>query len=149
MKSLNSLLTLSIATLCWMPPANAELLKCVGADGKITYSEVKETKSQCTPVITQITVMPAPPRAAAPPPSKSAESSGAERENKADVAKQIAEQERALAEAKKALAEQESIRLGGEQNYQRVLDRLKPYQDKVSEIEMKLTQLREGSSKSK
>ena len=134
--------------LCWMPLANAELLKCVGADGKITYAEKKEANAQCTPVTTQITVMPAPPRAATPP-SKSTESSGAERESKADVAKQIAEQERALTEAKKALAEQESMRLGGEQNYQRVLDRLKPYQDKVSEIDKKLTQLREGPSKSK
>lgn len=148
MKPWNTLLTLSVATLCWMPVAHAELFKCVGADGKITYSETKEAKSQCTPVTTQITVVPAPPRVATPP-SKSAESGSAERETKADVAKQIAEQERALAEAKKALAEQESIRLGSEQNYQRVLDRLKPYQDKVSEIEKKLAQLREEPSKSK
>jgi len=148
MKPLHSLFTLAVATLCWMPLANAELFKCVGADGKITYSEEKEAKSQCTPVTTQITVMPVPPRTATPP-SKSTESSGAERETKSDAAKQIAEQERALAEAKKALAEQESIRLGGEQNYQRVLDRLKPYQDKVSEIEKKLAQLREEPTKSK
>ncbi|MBI5752634.1 MAG: DUF4124 domain-containing protein, partial [Hydrogenophilales bacterium] len=53
------------------------------------------------------------------------------------------------ADAKKALAEQENIRLGGEQNYQRVLDRLKPYQDKVAEIEKKLAQLREEQGRAK
>ena len=37
-----------------------------------------------------------------------------------------------LQQAKKALAEQEAVREGGERNYQRVLDRLQPYKDKVA-----------------
>ena len=41
------------------------------------------------------------------------------------------EQEQKLAEAEKALAEQEAIRLGDERNYQKVLDRLQPFKDKV------------------
>ena len=37
-----------------------------------------------------------------------------------------------LQQAKRALAEQEAVREGGERNYQRVLDRLQPYKDKVA-----------------
>ena len=36
-----------------------------------------------------------------------------------------------LADARKKLTEQEAIRTGDEKNYQRVLDRLKPFQDTV------------------
>ena len=64
-------------------------------------------------------------------------------DRRTELQKQIAAQEIALAEAKQALAEQENIRLGGEANYQRVLDRLQSYQDKVAEIEKNLAQLRE------
>ena len=45
--------------------------------------------------------------------------------------KELLAEETALAEARKALAEQEAIRLGNERNYQKVLDRLQPYKDKV------------------
>ena len=111
---------------------------------QITYSETKEANAQCTPVTTPINVVPAT-RTAAPVSRSDSEGGG-----KQDALRgQIAEQERALADAKKTLSEQESIRLGGEQNYQRVLDRLKPYQDKVAEIEKQLAQLREEQGKAK
>ena len=42
-----------------------------------------------------------------------------------------ATEEGALAAAVKALAEQEAVRLGDERNYQKVLDRLQPFKDKV------------------
>lgn len=38
----------------------------------------------------------------------------------------------ALAKAEKALAEQKEVRNGDEKNYQRVLDRLKPFEDEVA-----------------
>jgi len=44
---------------------------------------------------------------------------------------ELAAEERALAEAQAALAEQEAIRTGNERNFQRVLDRLQPFKDKV------------------
>jgi hypothetical protein len=44
---------------------------------------------------------------------------------------ELANEERNLAQAKAALIEQENIRTGGERNYQRVLDRLAPFQKKV------------------
>jgi hypothetical protein len=54
----------------------------------------------------------------------------------------LAEEER-LAEAKRQLAEQESIRTGDERNYQRVLERLKPYQEAVAQHEKNISALRQ------
>lgn len=146
MKHWNAVYAFSLAALCISPVADAEVFKCIGAGGKIIYSEKKEEGARCTAVTTPINVMPAT-RAAAPAP-KFKEASN-ERDGTSELGKQITEQARALDEAKKALAEQENIRLGGEHNYQRVLDRLKPYQDKVTDIEKKLTQLREEQGRAK
>ena len=46
-----------------------------------------------------------------------------------------------LARAKIALAEQEEVRNGDERNYQKKLDRLKPFQDKVEELQKALDAL--------
>ena len=48
---------------------------------------------------------------------------------------EMAGEQRNLEQAKKELAEQEAIRNGDEKNYQRVLDRLQPYKDRVSQHE--------------
>ena len=45
---------------------------------------------------------------------------------------ELASEEKLLAQAKKELDEQESVRLGSEFNYQRVLNRLEPYKKKVA-----------------
>ena len=44
---------------------------------------------------------------------------------------ELATEEGALTAAEQALAEQESVRMGDERNYQKVLDRLQPFKDKV------------------
>lgn len=143
MKPLVFMSVVSLLVLLIMAVAEAETFKCVDAAGKVTYSEKIEANSQCAPVTTTINVMPIPK--AVYPAFKPAESVV----NRDPLADQIAQQELALTEAKKALTEQESFREGGEKNYQRVLDRLKPYQDKVEEIEKKLAQLRAEQRKAK
>ena len=131
---------LSVCLALSVLPATAEIFKCVDGRGNVTYSEKKESSSACVPVTATVNVVPAiKPIAPTPPATPSSEPA----DRHAELQKQIAAQETALAEAKQALLEQENIRLGGERNYQRVLDRLKPYQDKVAEIEKNLTQLRE------
>lgn len=45
---------------------------------------------------------------------------------------ELATEQDALDKAKKALAEQESVRTGGERNYQRFLERVQPYRDAVA-----------------
>lgn len=145
MKQMIRLAALGMVAFCAASTAHAEVFKCVNAAGKITYSEKKEANAQCSLVTGEVNVVPAT-RAVAPP-AKSVESN--DRGRSESQSGPIAEQERALAEAKKELAEQESIRLGSEHNYQRVLDRLQPFQDKVTEIEKKLAQLRAEQSKAK
>lgn len=144
MKHLSAVYAVSMVALFAMPAADAEMFKCINPAGKITYSEKTEANAQCSPVNTPINVVPA--TSAAAPASRSDAGMGGKQDA---LGGQIAEQERALAEAKKVLTEQENIRLGGEQNYQKVLDRLKPYQDAVAEIEKKLAQLREEQGKAK
>jgi hypothetical protein len=55
---------------------------------------------------------------------------------------ELGQEQQLLDQAKKALAEQEGIRLGGERNYQRVLDRLEPYQQRVKTHEDNVANLR-------
>ncbi|HUP93670.1 MAG TPA: DUF4124 domain-containing protein [Burkholderiales bacterium] len=44
---------------------------------------------------------------------------------------ELGSEQKLLEQARKELAEQESVRLGTERNYQRVLDRLEPYKKRV------------------
>lgn len=48
---------------------------------------------------------------------------------------ELASEQRNLEQARKDLAEQEAVRSGDEKNYQRVLDRLQPYKERVSQHE--------------
>ena len=60
---------------------------------------------------------------------------------------ELGAEERLLAQAKKELAEQEAVRLGSEKNYQRVLERLEPYQKRVKLHEDNVANLRREISK--
>ncbi len=51
---------------------------------------------------------------------------------------ELAGEQRNLEQAKQSLAEQEAIRNGDERNYQRVLERLQPYKDRVAQHERNL-----------
>ncbi|HKU71383.1 MAG TPA: DUF4124 domain-containing protein [Burkholderiales bacterium] len=55
---------------------------------------------------------------------------------------ELANEEKLLAQAKKELAEQESVRLGSEFNYQRVLNRLEPYKKQVALHESNVANLK-------
>lgn len=147
MKQVNAVYAFGMVLVFSIPEAGAEVFKCVDSAGKVTYSEKKEANAQCSVVTGEINVVPAT-RAAAPR-AKIGESNDRPSKPETSQPGQLAEQEAALAEAKKALAEQEAIRLGDERNYQRVLDRLKPFEDKVVEIEKKIAQLRaqQGAAK--
>ena len=60
---------------------------------------------------------------------------------------ELGTEERLLGQAKKELAEQESMRLGSEKNYQRVLERLEPYQKRVRLHEDNIANLKREISK--
>jgi hypothetical protein len=115
------------------------LYKCTDSAGHTTYTNQKTTGKHCV-VLSQD--KPVSTFAAPKTQSRSSASEGfprvsSETQKNRDSARQqilqgeLATERRNLEEAKKALAEQEAVREGGERNYQRVLDRLQPYQEKV------------------
>ena len=56
---------------------------------------------------------------------------------------ELSAEEKSLADARAKLAEQESIRNGDERNYQKVLDRLQPYQETVERHERNVMALQQ------
>ncbi|CAM5516721.1 hypothetical protein C662_15391 [Thauera sp. 28] len=137
---------LPLALLVLLPSAaQADIFKCTDADGRITYTNDRSLGRGCVRLESDLPVssVPAPVRRPAATPPQGSSSPGAfPRVSPADqrsrddarrevLSNELAGEESALAEAEKALAEQESIRHGDERNYQKVLDRLQPFKDKV------------------
>lgn len=128
-------------------PAQADIYKCTDADGRVTYTNDRSLGRGCVRLQTDqpVSSIPAPARRpAATQPSPATASPGAfprvspnDQRNRDDARRQVLEselatEESALVEAEKALAEQEAVRFGDERNYQKVLDRLQPFKDKVN-----------------
>jgi hypothetical protein len=134
-------------------PTLAETCKYVDKDGRTIYSNVpikNARKLVCfqppAPVAAE-TPAPAPAPAVKPPDNPKARVDASTQRKRDDERRQILEEELAreqdaLAEARRALAEQESIRSGDERNYQRVLDRLKPYQETVEMHEKNIASIK-------
>jgi hypothetical protein len=134
-------------------PTLAETCKYVDKDGRTIYSNVpikNARKLVCfqppAPVAAE-TPAPAPAPAVKPPDNTKARVDASTQRKRDDERRQILEEELAreqdaLAEARRALAEQESIRSGDERNYQRVLDRLKPYQETVEMHEKNIASIK-------
>jgi hypothetical protein len=145
--------------LAFALPAKADTYKCIDANGRATYTNIKEeTKGKkCSVVMREISVVPAIPTGPGARGDKE-EASAQERarfprvdrdtqRNRDDARRRIIEEElgaeeKALAEAKEELARQESIRTGDERNYQRVLDRLQKYKDEVERHEKNVAALK-------
>jgi septal ring factor EnvC (AmiA/AmiB activator) len=128
---------------CASAQAQPVTYKCVDNAGRSTYTNVKEemTGKKCVAVSREVSVVPAQPpasRAAAPAASNNARAS----DRRKILEEELGSEQKRLAEAKERLAEQQSIRNGDERNYQRVLDRLKPYVDAVEQHEKNISQLR-------
>lgn len=131
-------------------PARADTFKCIDANGRATYTNMKdEIKGKnCTVVMREISVVPAARSAAAnPSPAGFPKVDPATQKSRDGARRRILEEElvgeeKALAQAKTELTEQESIRTGGEKNYQRVLDRLQKYKDEVDRHEKNVEALK-------
>lgn len=134
-------------------PAAADTFKCLDANGRATYTNMKdETKGKnCTLVMREISVVPAvkaPPRPAANPSPAGfpkvdpATQKARDGERRRILEEELSGEEKALVQAKAELAEQESIRTGDEKNYQRVLDRLQKYKDEVERHQNNITALK-------
>lgn len=134
-------------------PAWADVYKCVGDDGHVTYTNTKPAaKVKCTMLSRDQRVSTVPGRAAnTPSPAGFPKVDGDTQKARDNDRRKILEQELAteqknLGEAKKELAEQEAVRTGDERNYQRVIERLQPFKDKVALHERNLEALKKEIS---
>ncbi|NLF54262.1 MAG: DUF4124 domain-containing protein [Thauera phenolivorans] len=145
---MSALRTLSLALVLACPTlASAQVYKCVDGEGRITYTNDRSLGRSCQPLPQNqaVSTVPGPAQRAtpaAPARAPAATSGGFPRVSQEDqrarddtrrqvLHNELASEQAALEEAQKALAEQESIRLGDERNYQKMLDRLQPFKDKV------------------
>lgn len=136
------------------PLAAAEIWECTDANGNKRFTNIEAEAKGCKllkmpPLTTVPTVKPQPPKpkTATPAPANFPRvDADTQRERDADrrkiLERELANEEKLLAEARKELQAQESVRLGSERNYQRVLDRLEPYKKKVRLHEDNVTNLR-------
>ncbi|MDR2165607.1 MAG: DUF4124 domain-containing protein [Zoogloeaceae bacterium] len=111
-------------------PAWGQIYRCTGPDGNTVYSNVA-ADPKCKAVELQ------PDISIPPPPVADSQTSAPAPDDSRRVAleSKLAAARQSLDEARKALAEQQAVRYGSERNYQKVLDRLKPYEDTVAERE--------------
>ena len=150
----------SALVLVLAAPARGDTFKCIDANGRATYTNMKdETKDKnCSVVMREISVVPAIPparnAAANPTPAGFPKVDPATQKSRDGARRRILEEElsgeeKALAQAKTELSEQESIRNGDEKNYQRVLDRLQKYKDEVERHEKNVEALKKELSNAK
>lgn len=148
------------ATLCALillypaAPSHATVYKCTDAQGRVTYTNDRSLGRGCKALDPSqaVSTVPAPQRRAVPAPGTAPRTatprtsnpaaigfpqvSPADQRNRDQSRRQVLESEMAseqaaLQAAEAALAEQEAVRLGDERNYQKVLDRLQPFRDRV------------------
>jgi hypothetical protein len=138
MNILKNLIAVGFGVLA-VPLAKADVYKCVDEDGHVTYTNSKPSpKAKCTTLSRDQRVSTVPGRAASTPspagfPKVDGDTQKARDNDRRKILEQeLAAEQKNLEQAKKDLAEQEAIRTGDERNYQRVLDRLQPYKDKVT-----------------
>jgi hypothetical protein len=113
------------------------LWNCKDPSGRTTLTNQKaDTVGKDCRVVQQerVNVAPTPKPSARPanfPRESAADRQSSKGKQRETLERELSQEESMLADARKKLAEQEAIRTGDEKNYQRVLDRLKPYQDTV------------------
>ncbi|MBM3341022.1 MAG: DUF4124 domain-containing protein [Betaproteobacteria bacterium] len=144
--------------------AHADIFKCISPHGDVLFTSdrVEAKQKNCTQITVTPNVISAPPKpaAAAPAPrvgdAKPAPSAApggfpkvspqtqAQRDTdrRRILETELVNEEKSLQEARRDLAEQENTRTGSERNYQRVLERIEPYQRKVKIHEENIANLK-------
>ena len=131
--------------------AHADVYKCVDESGRLTYTNDKPAPGQkgCTLLSRDqpVSSVPAPKKSATPTPPNFPRVDDATQKTRDSDRRKILEQELSSEEtlleaAKKEALIQEGQRNGDEKNYQRFLDRLQPFRDKVKQHETNITKLK-------
>lgn len=150
-------ISLSLAALLCFSPAWADIYKCVDEAGHITYTNAKASGRGCSLLARDQAVSsvpgPGPSRPAAAPQNSASSSAagfpkvdtGTQKARDSDrrriLDEELASEQRALDAARRELASQESVR-SDERNYQKALERLQPYKDKLQIHERNIEALR-------
>jgi len=128
------------------PAAGADIYECVDANGNKRFTNIKAEAKGCKVLaISTPNTVPGAPRNSTKPQGKASATPtpatfprvdvDTQRQRDTDrrriLEQELSGEERLLGQARKELADQESVRLGSERNYQRVIDRLEPYKKKV------------------
>lgn len=132
------------------PPVAADIWECVDESGNKRFTNIKSEAKGCKLLnISAPNTVPAtkPQAKPADAPRNFPKVDGETQKQRDSDRRRILEQELAseqklLDQARKELSEQESMRLGSERNYQRVLERLEPYKKKVKLHEDNVVNLR-------
>jgi phage shock protein A len=126
--------------------AQSEVYKCPDARGRPTYTNVKRDTvgKNCTLVSKEVSVVPAQAPMRGVQSSAVSDPAAARNENRRRILEsELQNEQQLLSDARQKLAEQEGIRGGDERNYARALERLKPYQETVSQHTKNIEQLRD------
>jgi hypothetical protein len=128
---------LTVFLACTAATAQAEMWKCIDADGNTRYTNVRSDVKGCKPLNLEPPNT-APPSRAQPQPKPAnfpSVDSGTQKQRDAGRRKileqELAQEQQQLDAARKQLAEQQDLRLGTEKNYARVEERLKPFESRV------------------
>jgi hypothetical protein len=145
----------ALALALFAPAAVAEIWECTDALGNKRFTNIESEAKGCRllkmpPLTTVPAVKPRePPKAGESTPTPGnfpRVEADVQRERDADrrriLEQELANEEMLLQKARQELEAQESVRLGSERNYQRVLDRLEPYQKKVQLHESNVANLK-------
>jgi len=153
MRTLASMLALTALSTA----LHAEIYECVDESGNRRFTNIKAEARGCKQLnVGPLNSVPAPakpaPKAAATATPGSFPKVDAQTQQQRDVERrkileqELANEQKLLEQAKNELAEQEAVRYGGERNYQRVLDRLEPFQKRVKLHEDNIANLRKELS---
>lgn len=130
--------TLAVALMLSLAGAAlADIWECVDDSGNKRFTNIRSEARGCRllHVSPPNTVPAAKPQARATPPDFPRVDGETQRQRDVDrrriLEQELAAEQKLLEQARKELAVQDSMRLGSERNYQRVLDRLEPYKRKV------------------
>jgi len=141
---IHAVVFLATIGVAWAAVAQSEIYRCKDGSGRDIYTNVKrDTEGKnCRLVSREVSVVPAQAPAARPTTARVDPVRAKETDRRRILQEELDGEQKRLAEAKQRLAEQEAIRNGDERNYQRVLDRLKPFMEAVEQSEKNVAQLR-------
>ena len=152
-------LTLLFCLAAMSGPLLADIYECQEPGGGKRFTNVKADAAGCKQITVTPNIVTSPPagKAAAPRTSDAPSPDGfpkvapqvqQQRDNdrKKILETELINEERNLQVARRELVEQESIRLGGERNAQRMIDRIEPFQKKVKLHEDNIASLKKELS---